>query len=173
MNSMISKKADNGHNHDSVYAKLSHTHAISDITNLQSTLNGKASSNHTHPISDITNLQSTLDGKASSNHTHAYLPLSGGTLTGNHVLSPYMNWRMDATGNNNEWSFDFHRNGYTGCYWHVWDSSLNSLLTVKADNGFVIASYGFDTASYHFKGNSGQIVAVQSGGPDGGMLWAW
>lgn len=29
------------HNHDSVYAKLSHNHAISDITNLQTTLNGK------------------------------------------------------------------------------------------------------------------------------------
>ena len=102
-----------------------------------------------------------------------YLLLSGGTLTGNLNLNPYMNFRMECTGNGNEWSFDFYRNGHTGCYWHVWDSSLNSLLTVKADNGFVIANYGFDTASYHFKGNSGQIVAVQSWGPNGGMLWAW
>lgn len=57
----INDYATANHNHDSVYAKLSHNHAISDITNLQTTLNGKAN----------------------SSHTHSYLPLSGGTLTGN------------------------------------------------------------------------------------------
>ena len=35
-----------------------------------SALNGKASSSHSHAISDITNLQSTLDGKANSSHNH-------------------------------------------------------------------------------------------------------
>nr|DAI16797.1 MAG TPA: tail repeat-like protein [Caudoviricetes sp.] len=40
-----------------------HTLGISDITNLQSALNGKANSSHTHSISQITNLQSTLNGK--------------------------------------------------------------------------------------------------------------
>lgn len=39
-------------------------------------------SSHTHAISQITNLQATLDGKAASSHTHSYLPLSGGKLTG-------------------------------------------------------------------------------------------
>ena len=79
-----------------------HTHAISDITNLQTTLDGKALlahthnasdinagvldiariptgttattvalGNHTHTIANITNLQTTLDGKASTVHTHA------------------------------------------------------------------------------------------------------
>lgn len=56
---------------DSNYAAASHTHAISAITNLQSTLDGKAASSHTHPISDITNLQTTLDGKAATSHSHA------------------------------------------------------------------------------------------------------
>lgn len=42
-----------------------------------------APSAHTHAIADITNLQSTLDGKAASSHTHSYLPLSGGTVSGN------------------------------------------------------------------------------------------
>ena len=37
-------------------ANASHTHAISDITNLQSTLDGKAASSHTHPVSQITGL---------------------------------------------------------------------------------------------------------------------
>ena len=38
-------------------------------------------SSHTHAISQITNLQATLDGKAAASHTHSYLPLSGGTIS--------------------------------------------------------------------------------------------
>ena len=41
-----------------------------------------AAKSHTHAISQITNLQATLDGKAAASHTHSYLPLAGGTLTG-------------------------------------------------------------------------------------------
>lgn len=42
---------------------------------------------HSHAISDITSLQSALDGKAASNHSHSYLPLSGGNLTGDLILN--------------------------------------------------------------------------------------
>ena len=96
------------HNHNSLYygksevdtllsnkSNVGHTHSISDVTNLQTTLNGKsdtghthddryyteseidtklsgkANTSHTHAISDVTNLQTTLNGKASSSHTHA------------------------------------------------------------------------------------------------------
>ena len=41
----------------------SHSHQISDVTNLQTSLNGKANSTHSHSISDVTNLQSTLNDK--------------------------------------------------------------------------------------------------------------
>ena len=44
-------------------ANVGHTHAISEITNLQSTLNGKADVGHGHAISAINNLQDTLDRK--------------------------------------------------------------------------------------------------------------
>lgn len=47
-------------------ANAVHTHAISDVTNLQTTLDGKASATHSHAISDVTGLQSALDGKAST-----------------------------------------------------------------------------------------------------------
>ena len=40
-----------------------HTLGISDISNLQSTINGKANASHTHTISQINNLQDTLDRK--------------------------------------------------------------------------------------------------------------
>jgi hypothetical protein len=36
-------------------------------------INNKAASSHTHAISDTTNLQTTLDGKSNTNHTHSYL----------------------------------------------------------------------------------------------------
>ena len=63
-------------------ASESHTHSISNVTNLQSTLDGKqpkgdyatskaltdglagkANTSHTHTIANVTNLQTTLDGK--------------------------------------------------------------------------------------------------------------
>ena len=58
-------------------ANESHGHSISDITNLQNSLNGKANNSHGHSISDITNLQNTLDGKASASHTHSGYSASG------------------------------------------------------------------------------------------------
>lgn len=62
----------------------SHTHPISEVTNLQSTLNGKASSSHTHTKSQITNLNSTDLFKDLSNNLsakltgHAYLTVRNG-----------------------------------------------------------------------------------------------
>ena len=42
---------------------------------------GAAASSHTHSISNITNLQSTLDGKAASSHTHAASQVTGLTAS--------------------------------------------------------------------------------------------
>lgn len=42
------------------YAAASHSHAISDVTNLQTTLDGKASASHSHAISDVTGLSEAL-----------------------------------------------------------------------------------------------------------------
>ena len=39
------------------------SNVTSKVSNLQNQINGKADSSHTHSISDVTNLQSTLDGK--------------------------------------------------------------------------------------------------------------
>jgi len=52
-------------------ATKSHVHTISNITNLQATLNNKSNNGHTHSISDVTNLQTSLDGKANSTHSHS------------------------------------------------------------------------------------------------------
>jgi hypothetical protein len=57
-------------------APLSHGHPISAITNLQTSLDGKAASSHTHVISDVSSLQTSLDGKAASSHTHVISDVS-------------------------------------------------------------------------------------------------
>ena len=67
-----------GHNHDSTYAALSHSHAISDITNLQTTLDGKASSSHNHDSTYDAinhNHDSTYAG-INHNHDSTYAALS-------------------------------------------------------------------------------------------------
>ena len=57
-------------------ANTTHNHVISDVTNLSNTLSGKADSVHSHSISDITNLSSELSGKANAVHTHSISDIS-------------------------------------------------------------------------------------------------
>lgn len=77
------------HTHNN-YAATSHSHSQNEITGLSSALAGKADSNHTHSGYATNNhthfgyasSTHTHSGYASSSHTHDYLPLSGGTVTG-------------------------------------------------------------------------------------------
>lgn len=62
-----SNYAASGHNHDSSYAAKSHSHTE---YALASHTHSYAASNHGHSISDITNLQTTLNNKAASDHKH-------------------------------------------------------------------------------------------------------
>jgi hypothetical protein len=54
---------------------------ISDVTNLQSSLDGKAALVHTHIIADVTGLQTSLNGKAPTTHTHDAADITTGTLS--------------------------------------------------------------------------------------------
>ena len=68
MKDYVEKTEFDGHNHDGTYAPISHTHQISEIENLQNTLNQKASSNHNH---DGTYLkQEDLNNYATTSHNH-------------------------------------------------------------------------------------------------------
>jgi len=55
-----------------------------EITSKPSTF---APSAHSHPISDVTNLQTTLDGKAAVSHTHTATDISNSTTVGRAVLT--------------------------------------------------------------------------------------
>ena len=66
-------------------AATSHTHTIANVTDLQTTLDGKASSSHTHTIANVTNLQTTLDGKQAT-VTGAATTITSSDLTANRAL---------------------------------------------------------------------------------------
>lgn len=50
-------------------------------------LGTKANTSHSHAISDVTGLQTALDGKAASSHTHAAAQISDSTLAGRALLT--------------------------------------------------------------------------------------
>lgn len=58
-------------------AAASHSHAIADVTGLQTALDGKSAVGHGHAIADVTGLQTALDGKAASSHSHAIANVTG------------------------------------------------------------------------------------------------
>lgn len=93
-------------NKPSTFTPSSHTHPISQVTDLQAALDakqpivsgvtnteigyldgvtsaiqtqldGKAATSHSHAISDVTSLQTSLDGKAATSHTHAISDTTG------------------------------------------------------------------------------------------------
>ncbi|KAI5500315.1 phage tail repeat-like family [Trichomonas vaginalis G3] len=55
---------------EGTYPQKHHTHSISDITNLQETLNRKSAVGHTHTSSEITDLQETLETKADKTYVN-------------------------------------------------------------------------------------------------------
>lgn len=88
-------------------ASESHTHSISNVTGLQSALDGKATttalndglagkanSSHTHAVADVTGLQTDLDGKANKTHTHAVADVTDLQTTLNTINS-----KIPKTGN--------------------------------------------------------------------------
>lgn len=106
--------------------------------------------------------------------------------------NPNANISLTASGNNQEWSFDIYRNGHTGCYWHVWDNALGTLLKVNADNGKVYAPYNFvgnlegnantannansatnaDTVDGWHKDEINRTLYITSGAPGLSSYWA-
>ena len=94
-------------------ANTTHTHTVSQITDLGTTLSkyatttalteglaGKANKSHTHAISDVTNLQNTLNNKAAVTHTHTVSQITDLNL-GNYATKASVSQAIsDATFNN-------------------------------------------------------------------------
>ena len=68
-------------------------------TETDNLLSGKAASSHNHAITDITNLSSTLDTKAEKEHTHSYAGSSsvGGAATSANKVNSTLTWSKGDT----------------------------------------------------------------------------
>lgn len=75
VNTALAGKSDTGHTHDDRYYTE---------TEINTKLSGKSDTGHTHDdrYYTETEVDTKLGGKSDTGHTHAYLPLSGGTMTG-------------------------------------------------------------------------------------------
>lgn len=107
---------------DLVYATISHSHAISDITNLQTTLNNKQSTltfddaptaGSSNPVKS-SGIKSALDGKANSSHSHSQSDVDGLTTalagkansTHSHAISDVTNLQSALDGKQSVLTFD-------------------------------------------------------------------
>ena len=139
----------------SSFIPSAHTHAISEVTNLQATLDGKAAASHTHAIADITNISSasvsyassagnadTLDGNhasafAAASHSHSYIPTSA---------SCNKNWSYSGQSGQPSWLWG--SNDGSNCY--VWNpSNFNVYKANKSDQLEAYTGSGF-TGGDHF-----------------------
>jgi hypothetical protein len=69
LNEKIEGKANVEHNHDNDYAPINHSHAITDIEELQTTLDGKADTEHNHSWGEITEKPTEFTPEA---HNHSW-----------------------------------------------------------------------------------------------------
>lgn len=168
----------------------------SDLDALETVVSGKANSSHTHSISNITNLQTTLDGKvptsrtvngkalssnitlsasdvgaATSSHTHSYLPLSGGNLTGTlgvgnkYELSPAYNYTNGCL-------IDIGAaKSSTMVAIHITGNSYNS-STSPIDSLFQFYDYGDGTIMNYSGINSGLSLGAMTAYRYNGRLYA-
>lgn len=151
-------------------ANSSHSHSISNITNLQSTLDNKSGTEHTHDdrYYTETEMNTKLNGKANSSHTHTAsqisdLTVSTHTLANGAKLYKYGKIVLAV----------FNNYQYSGKTPYVWTDIFNipsAYKPISTDN-----IYG------HWSGSTGQIVAgankiemyppQSSGGVFGHILW--
>lgn len=151
-------------------ANSSHSHSISNITNLQSTLDSKSETGHTHDdrYYTETEMNTKLNGKANSSHTHTASQISDLTISTHTLANGVKLYKYGkivlAVFNNYQ---------YSGKTPNVWTDLFNipsAYKPISTDN-----IYG------HWSGSTGQIVAgankiamyppQSSGGVFGHILW--
>jgi hypothetical protein len=128
-----------------------HSHSISDISNLQTSLDGKASISHVHAVSDVTGLQTALDGKqasgsyASLSHSHEITDISGlqttldskqpsgsyAALSHNHLIADITGLQTALDGKQPSGSYAASSHAHTASEITDFNTSVSGLLPVK------------------------------------------
>lgn len=117
-----------------------------------------AAHNHDGRYYTETETDAKLDEKASAVHTHSYLPLSGGTITGNiHTEKSNIGYFMtDSTGNSYPGIYDNGTNFWLG----------TTATAARHHTGSTFISSGYNAAASD--GNASVFVSVPNASNDGG-----
>lgn len=172
LNDVIDGKAEADHTHDE-YALNNHVH--SGYASSNHSHSNYASSDHTH--SQYANSNHTHTQYASSSHTHNYLPLTGGTLSGNvncgkNSINNLTSIELSPSTNSNNGGFiDFHYNGSSSDYTSRIIEGAEGKLTVEGDlnvNGVVRCNgsqvfYINDTNAVIGSANASGLVTLAAG----------
>lgn len=88
---------------DSKYALTSHTHSITNITNLQSTLDGKSNTNHTHSnyatTTALNEVRNLANGKLANIDTHKFVNNTIGQMGTSNNADAYLNKNLKVRHN--------------------------------------------------------------------------
>lgn len=88
---------------DSKYALTSHTHSIANITNLQSTLDGKSNTNHTHSnyatTTALNEVRNLANGKLANIDTNKHVINTIGQAGSNNNADAYLNKNLHVRHN--------------------------------------------------------------------------
>ena len=136
----LNKKSDSSHNHDSVYSKLTHTHDERYYTETEIDAKLRDLSGSVTSISwdNLTGKPSTFPP---SSHTHSYIPLSGGTITGQIKGSFGGSWNAAR-----EQALVYNYNSTTTTY--------NPVIACKSGSGvWSIGTYPYDGENLFFAYN--------------------
>ena len=152
LQSTLDGKADASHTHN--YAAASHTHSGYAASN--HTHSNYASSSHTHTISNITNLQSTLDGKADADHTHVTpcCTITGSSSSQSLTAGTMTRVSLNTFSVNTDSScFSAYDNGVKVSKAGYYQISASAYMTCSATSGIRVI---------HIHQNSTEIATVRS-----------
>lgn len=122
-------------NAPATFPATSHTHAISQITNLQTTLNGKANTSHSHTIANVTGLQAAIDGKAATTHAHAISDTTGlQTALDGKAASTHTHTASDIS------DFNTSVNTQVAAYWDTIAGGDNNADTIRETLDIILAN---------------------------------
>ena len=135
--------ATSSHTHDDRY--YTENEIDTKINGINDAISGKANSSHTHAISDVTNLQSTLDGKADSGHTHNYAGSSsaGGAATSANKVNSSLAVKLN--GGTTEGTNLFTFNGSSAKTVNITPSSIGAATSSHSHNDVYYTETEIDT----------------------------